>query len=351
MNIWPDRKLYDQNNVEYCHLMLRKGYQAKMTIKLSICIPTYNRAACLKECLDSILVSTRPFSLQVEIIISDNASTDDTRSVVSEFLKTDPWIQYHRNDKNIGAERNFYSVAAMAAGEYIWVFGDDDKITNEAVSVIIDRLGFGYDLLISNYSMWSKDFSVLRKQRGLSGDRDEEVKDPNELMKRFSLHLGYISSIIIKKDLFFKLPYSEYEAYLEYGFPFAYAVYTGMMPKCHTVFISAPLFYNRAENSGNFDWYKYFVTGTSLIFNALIKKGYTQSAVRHAKHIILKDFVIYDILRRKRDGDTTFGLFNLMLPYYKKNWFFWCGIVPLLAVPGFLVRAARTIVKSIRRAK
>jgi len=70
-----------------------------MSIKLSICIPTYNRAAFLGEALDSVI---RQATDEVEIVVSDNASTDNTEALVREYQARFPRIRYHKNPGKSG---------------------------------------------------------------------------------------------------------------------------------------------------------------------------------------------------------------------------------------------------------
>jgi len=89
---------------------------------VSICIPTYNSARFLRESLDSIVNQTYP---NKEIIISDNASTDETENITKEYVKKYK-IKYFRNEKNIGAETNFTRCIELANGEFIAIFHADD---------------------------------------------------------------------------------------------------------------------------------------------------------------------------------------------------------------------------------
>lgn len=323
-----------------------------MTVTLSICIPTYNRSEYLRECLGSVLTSIAGHERDTEIVISDNASTDDTGDVVRAFQETHPWIRYHRNEQNIGGERNFYLLATLAQGENIWIFGDDDKMETSAVARVLDNIRAGYGLTICNYSSWDKQFAVQSKKSGLPGEKDQSFVDSNALMKRFGLHLGYISSVVIKKHLFLKLPAEEYESFVEYGFPFLYAVYTGVAKgACRAGFIAAPLVCNRGGNSGDYDWYKYFVAGSSLIFDKLQSKGYTQSVVLAAKHQVLRDFVIPNVLFMKLPGSSHKNNIGLMFHHYKKDWLFWVVCVPVFFAPPFLVRLAKKILLITRRVR
>jgi glycosyltransferase involved in cell wall biosynthesis len=90
-----------------------------MKIKLSIAIPTYNGAETIRETLDSIVSQLED---GVEIVVSDNASTDDTAEIVREYQASYPVIRYFCNDENLGADRNFDLAVRRAQGEYAWLF-------------------------------------------------------------------------------------------------------------------------------------------------------------------------------------------------------------------------------------
>ncbi len=109
-------------------------------MKLSICIPTYNRANHLSNCLNSILIaiSNCP-DFEVEVCISDNCSKDNTREIVKTFLSILP-ISYHQNNENLGIPKNFLNVVSMAKGEFAWLVGDDDLLTPNSLQIIKDLL-------------------------------------------------------------------------------------------------------------------------------------------------------------------------------------------------------------------
>jgi abequosyltransferase len=311
-----------------------------METRLSICIPTFNRAHYLNESLNSILASVKGYETSVEIVISDNASDDQTLQLVQEFQKSFPWIKYYRNDTNIGGERNFYAAAERGRGIYVWVFGDDDRMLPETIPALLKYLESNeYGLIICNYSVCSNDLSQIKKERGLSFKQDRIFTDSNEMMKLFGVHLGYISSIIIKKELFLRASFREYEPYIEYGFPFLYSVYAGMTPDCRVLLLSEPLFYNRSGNSGDYNWYKFFVSGTSIVFDALGLKGFSADAVRRAKGAVLKEYLLFRIIRDKRQNNKIPGsVLRQIFNRYQSYPLFWIACLPLLLTPSFLFR-------------
>lgn len=89
---------------------------------LSICIPTYNRAEYLEGALKNI-VTDSAFDSRVEVIISDNASTDNTQEVGKKYSNTYSNISYFRNDINVKDE-NFYLVIQHSKGKYVRLFND-----------------------------------------------------------------------------------------------------------------------------------------------------------------------------------------------------------------------------------
>jgi len=111
---------------------------------LSICIPTYNRSKYLRSNLLSIFSQVRHPEL-VEVVVSDNHSTDETEAVAREFLKYENF-RYFRQEENIGPAKNFLSNVALAKGEYCWIIGDDDFILQERIESILQLIGENPDV-------------------------------------------------------------------------------------------------------------------------------------------------------------------------------------------------------------
>ncbi len=111
-----------------------------MSIKLSICIPTYNRANFLKQQLETLdqALSNSKYSSQVEIVFRDNASPDNTQEVIKKFAQKYP-VKNAINEENIGLTRNLLRVPEEASGEFVWLLGDDDFVKPEAIDSIFSH--------------------------------------------------------------------------------------------------------------------------------------------------------------------------------------------------------------------
>jgi len=90
---------------------------------LSIGLPVYNGSRHLREAIDSLLAQDLD---DLELVISDNASTDDTPAICAEYASKDGRVRYTRNQTNIGAAANFNRAFALSSGEYfMWASHDD----------------------------------------------------------------------------------------------------------------------------------------------------------------------------------------------------------------------------------
>jgi glycosyltransferase involved in cell wall biosynthesis len=105
---------------------------------VSVGIPTYNRPQNLKKALEIITGQTYK---NLEIIISDNASTDpEVKQVVDFYSKSDSRIKYFKQEVNCGVLANADYVLKKATGEYFMWFSDDDWRSPEFVELLVDEL-------------------------------------------------------------------------------------------------------------------------------------------------------------------------------------------------------------------
>jgi len=95
-------------------------------VKISIVIPTRSRAAYLKGCLQSVLIAAKGAECPVEIIVADNASSDETQSVIAGF--NSPIITSFRQPERVSMRQNFEDGLTHSTGSHVMFIGDDDGI-------------------------------------------------------------------------------------------------------------------------------------------------------------------------------------------------------------------------------
>lgn len=147
---------------------------------LSICIPTYNRANHLKKTLDSIVLQ-KAFGEDVEIIISDNASTDETEQVASSYCKKYDNIMYYRNEQNV-RDKNYPIVLSRANGLY-------RKLCNDTMCFIEDSL----DYMINAIKSSCTNKPVLFWHQNIGEKIDIKTHDINQAISYISYWATSIS--------------------------------------------------------------------------------------------------------------------------------------------------------------
>lgn len=108
-----------------------------MTPLVSICIPTYNHAHFLADAIGSALSQTER---NLEVLVVDNCSTDNTQSVVEAFCRSDVRVRYVHNPTNLGLVGNLNRCLELARGVYIKYLLADDLLEPDCVSSMIGAI-------------------------------------------------------------------------------------------------------------------------------------------------------------------------------------------------------------------
>ena len=106
-------------------------------MKISVLIPTFNRAKFLQYTLDSCVSQQ---ATDVEFVVCDDESTDDTEQVVQRYSVRDSRIKYIRQPKNVGMLRNFEIGLSHCKNEYIFALGADDALMPGSISTMLKIL-------------------------------------------------------------------------------------------------------------------------------------------------------------------------------------------------------------------
>jgi glycosyltransferase involved in cell wall biosynthesis len=109
----------------------RKVAQSDGLPLVSVGLPTFNRSRSLRRAIESVRTQDYP---NLELVISDNASTDDSNALCEQYTALDRRIRYHRQPVNAGAHANFLAVLREARGRYFMWLGDDDSLSASYIS-------------------------------------------------------------------------------------------------------------------------------------------------------------------------------------------------------------------------
>lgn len=112
---------------------------------VTVGLPVRNGEETLEAVVRSVLAQDHG---QIELIISDNASTDGTEKICRKWAAFDKRVVYHRQDRNIGILANFVHTMCEARGEYFRWIGDDDWIAPNYISRCLEEFVADQRLLL-----------------------------------------------------------------------------------------------------------------------------------------------------------------------------------------------------------
>lgn len=105
-----------------------------MSVKLSVVIPTYNRAIILCHCIDRLVVELNKLDIKYEVVVSDNGSPDNIEDLLKHRIHEGLPIRYHRRTRNDGPLLNYINAYRRSVGEYLVWLADDDALDGERLA-------------------------------------------------------------------------------------------------------------------------------------------------------------------------------------------------------------------------
>lgn len=171
-----------------------------MTRLLTIIVPTFNRAACLRMLLDALRAELRGLEDQVVVVIGDNASSDDTPAVTAAFA--DHWTPTRilRHEHNLGPDENFCRCVEKVDTPYFWIIGDDDLPRAGAIPLLMNLLQAQQPDLVYLSSRWTTTLTA-HDEAGPVVDLRARQMDRQAFARTVHVWTTFISGAVVKRAL------------------------------------------------------------------------------------------------------------------------------------------------------
>ena len=174
------------------------------TFKLSICIPTYNRWAYLRPLLTKLLNCISP---NVQIVVGDGFSNDETQSQLMEISRTNLNVKYIRFESKGGIDVDLMKTISAADGTYCWLMSSDDSFNDKAVQIIIAAIEERPALLLLNRTICDAKLRQIRQDNWLAegAQNSFHLSDKKDCLaylgraKSVGALFGYMSVLVINK--------------------------------------------------------------------------------------------------------------------------------------------------------
>jgi abequosyltransferase len=225
---------------------------------LTIAIPTYNRAVYLRELLEQLLPQVAELGAEgrgqeIELIISDNAATDETPSVTAWAQSTGVSMRVLRQMENVGPDRNFSLCFNEAQGKYFWLFGDDDILRPGGLNVILDSLrGAEFDLAFLApqvfYSDWREEW-----EPDPFGRTAQTIRSARHFTRIINVGVTFVTGLIVNRDRVLELGAEPPENFLDTFLVQLSWMLPNLRKHRQSVVLWQRVVSGRAMNSGGYD--------------------------------------------------------------------------------------------------
>ena len=282
---------------------------------LSICIPTYNRDWCIKEQINTFSGFPQYIWKKIEIIISDNCSTDRTRHVVENAISNGFLCTYIRNNENLGMDRNFTQCYNMAQGLYVWLLGDDDFVTQDGIVKILNLLNnYDHNLGVVHFLPQS--------------DMPVTLYDNSEtFLTDISYNMTFISGSIINTSYVQKTDFTLYHGTLISHVPLVLNAILGSKINILCGGKDVLRVAKDAVNNGGYNFFQVFITNLLSIWYLYLKeKQISQKTFRQLKKELFTfvyTFSIQFFIKHNVGNFNVQNAWRILIKHYGNEWYFW----------------------------
>lgn len=167
--------------------------------RITIIVPTYNRAAHLDRLLATLATELAGLENRVSVVIGDNCSTDETPALTAEFARSWQDTQVLRHPSNLGAEGNFCRCLEHVQSPYFWIVGDDDLPRAGFVRALVDLLDRAAPDLVYINSRWSP--ALTDNEPGDPVRALDAIQmDRQTFARRVHVWTTFISGVVVRRE-------------------------------------------------------------------------------------------------------------------------------------------------------
>lgn len=179
-----------------------------MNKKVSIIVPIYNAAKYLSRSIESMLNQSYD---NLEIILIDDASTDNSKEIIKKYALKDSRIKPFYSEVNQGVSRSRNMGLKSVSGDYVIFIDSDDYIVKDMVKIMVEKsIKYNSDLVDSYHLIIYKNKTFL-EHKALKEDLVLGNKDNIEMITKSSYITGKLIDVKLLKDLLFNEELRRYE--------------------------------------------------------------------------------------------------------------------------------------------
>lgn len=297
---------------------------------LTIAIPTWNRHEYLRQNLRQLKaeIDTVGHHL-VEVLVSDNCSSDKTPDVVREAQDAGLPIRYVRNAENLGWALNFAQCVDLANGKYLLLFGDDDVLCSGALALLVELLISG-DLGVICLRPYGYDKDYKLENPGGEG-RVHQFRDASRFLLCISQYFTLTSALVINRTM---LRDVDSRQFIHTNLATFHLVLRAALAAKSNLYVEKFLVASKRQNSSSYDYYKVFVDEFWSIIDQHMQYGLRNDAIRSLETLRLFTYYPFYMLDLRTSGlGDLKGTYQALDARFHGRMLFKYWISPILLLP------------------
>ncbi|WP_028562889.1 glycosyltransferase [Paenibacillus pinihumi] len=271
---------------------------------LSICIPTYNRASDLEQCLESIYSQIGDTDL-IEVRVSDNASTDATQKVLKRYAEQYPSFHYQHNAENIGADPNIMHVLGQGKGKFLKIQGDDDFYVPETLIPLLHVLHTYKDCSVIH-------IDLLQPTGVVEGGEGLEA-----FLNKSSIYSSFISATILRREDWERI--EDKGLYLDSSFNQIYWQYAMLEQNPRFCVVHRSMFTYAGNDTASYNFGRVFIDSYQRILQHFVGRGLSGESIRADKQRVFYSFILPWFQRFASSGSGKLEGFEIYFSQHYGN--------------------------------
>lgn len=305
---------------------------------LTIYIPTFNRKECLSRLLEILfneIDSLKGCDQLIKVHVSDNCSTDGTRSLLE--LQDKSYFTFSIFDKNFGADKNIRNSLNLCTTKFLWILGDDDFPMPGVINFVINTLILSDPRLLYLPAVWSRNPKIAKYTSLLN--RVAIKLDSVKFIKIVNIKITFISSFILNFQEISKSSKFEFQSLVaDTNFEQLSIFMPHILEGNHLFVCNSPCIAATGNVSFKYSFIKAFGVDLPIILSGMLDSR------RDLLDIMLTKLVVGFLPGFIASAQSTKELSDSALPWdgmhkqLSKIFLYWIVIVPMRYMPRFISR-------------
>lgn len=321
---------------------------------LTIAIPTYNRSALLAVGLEHVAsqIAVNPeLAGKVDLLVVDNASTDDTEELVSRLQGRYSFLHYRKNERNYGIDGNIYRCTLHARGEYVHLLSDDDVLLPGGVQAVVEHIEHRPDVkfFFVNIRAFAGHYDSSRLGPPVFPNKgDLFFNDPADFISYCWVYLTFVSSFVLHRDTWFVS--QNHESYVGTDIYLSFALFDHLAHSPVMCFVAEPVIAIRAHYSGNYRmFYAFAYQWRRLLLDHAPSLGFNRRQMEQTFRRSIRDDLLPRVINfRVNHQELDVASRKLVFENTRDFAAAWYRLYPFVYMPRALLKGLYRVAKPLQ---